>query len=337
MSIIDILSTLISFAEKFHVFPSLATFRSFIFYMAGILLKPRFTDMLSISKQIRYPYQRIQYLISESKWKAVELGEKRVLFINKLNPGSVILIIDDTSWRRWNRYTSRQYCGNLGKVEQCQVVVRADIVLLIEEKPIRIPIVIKPYFQRDKVEEFKGEIGEFKSKIELAKECIEEAVKYFDIEYVIFDSWYTEETLIKFLEERRLKWLGQLKCNRIVRIGRRKMSISGFVTAWEKKREKEGKRISSSGYLCCFYLQLQDIGKVKVVVVKEFGERRYIVTRGRMASFEMIRLKKMKWQTERMNDELKNMLGMDEYRVRNIEGAKRHCEIVSTVYFFYSI
>ena len=56
--------------------------------------------------------------------------------------------------------------------------------------PIRFPISVKPYFIKDKVNELGAEIGEFKSKIELAKECVEEAMKFLIIDYVVFDSWY---------------------------------------------------------------------------------------------------------------------------------------------------
>jgi hypothetical protein len=52
-------------------------------------------------------------------------------------------------------------------------------------------------------------VGEFKSKIELAQECIEEAMKFFDIDYVVFDSWYTTKDFIRFIEDRGLKWVGQ--------------------------------------------------------------------------------------------------------------------------------
>jgi hypothetical protein len=44
--------------------------------------------------------------------------------------------------------------------------------------PIRFPISVKPYFIKDKANELGAEIGEFKSKIELAKECVEEAMKF---------------------------------------------------------------------------------------------------------------------------------------------------------------
>jgi SRSO17 transposase len=116
-----------------------------------------------------------------------------------------------TSWRRWNKFSSKQYCSNIGKVERCQVVVRADIVVFVDGVTIRFPISVKPYFTKDKASELGDEIGEFKSKIELAKECVEEAMKFFDIDYVVFDSWYTTKEFIRFIEEKGLKWVGQLK------------------------------------------------------------------------------------------------------------------------------
>jgi SRSO17 transposase len=212
-SFFSLIHSLISFASKLNIFPSNPSFRSFIFYFIGILLKPRFSHILSISKIILYPYQRLQYLISDSSWLHQSLSSSRISLIkdiikSKTSP-KVILIIDDTSWRRWNKFSSKQYCSNIGKVERCQVVVRADVVVFVEGVPIRFPISVKPYFTKDKVDELGDEVGEFKSKIELAQECIEEAMKFFDIDYVVFDSWYTTKDFIRFIEDRGLKWVGQ--------------------------------------------------------------------------------------------------------------------------------
>jgi len=154
-----------------------------IFSLLGTLLKPRVSHILSISKIILYPYQRLQYLISDLSWHHQSLSSSRISLIkdiikSKTSP-KVILIIDDTSWRRWNKFSSKQYCSNIGKVERCQVVVRADVVVFVDGVPIRFPILVKPYFTKDKANELGDDIGEFKSKIELAKE----AMKFFDIDY----------------------------------------------------------------------------------------------------------------------------------------------------------
>jgi hypothetical protein len=68
-------------------------------------------------------------------------------------------------------------------------------------------------------------------------------------------------------------------------------------------------------------------------LVDEGGGRvSYIVSR--VEEEEIIKLKRLKWQTEKLNEELKNMLGMDEYRVRKNEGIMRHYEIVICAYTF---
>jgi SRSO17 transposase len=332
-SLFNLIHSLLSFASKLNIFSSKPSFRSFIFYFIGILLKPRISHILSISKIILYPYQRLQYLISDSSWQHQSLSSSRISLIkdiikSKTSP-KVILIIDDTSWRRWNKFSSKQYCSNIGKVERCQVVVRADVVVFVDGVPIRFPISVKPYFTKDKANELGDEVGEFKSKIELAKECVQEAMKFFDIDYVVFDSWYTTKDFIRFIEDKGLKWVGQFKSNRIVKIEGRRTPLSGSEMVWGLKKS------SPSRSLSCFQAQIEGIGEVKIVLVDEGGGRiNYIVSRECVDEEEMIKLKRLRWQTEKLNEELKNMLGMDEYRVRKKEGIMRHCEIVMCVYTF---
>jgi hypothetical protein len=156
---------------------------------------------------------------------------------------------------------------------------------------------------------------------------VEDAMKFFDIDYVVFDSWYTTKDFIRFIEDRGLKWVGQFKSNRIVKIEGRRMPLSGSVTVWGLKK--------SSSSLCRYQSQIEGIGEVKIVLVDEGGGRvSYIVSRGCVEEEEMVKLKRLRWQTEKLNEELKNMLGMDEYRVRKNEGIMRHCEIVMCAYTF---
>jgi hypothetical protein len=70
-------------------------------------------------------------------------------------------------------------------------------------------------------------------------------------------------------------------------------------------------------------------------LVDEGGGRiSYIVSRECIDEEEMVKLKNLRWQTEKLNEELKNMLGMDEYRVRKKEGIMRYFEILMCVYTF---
>jgi hypothetical protein len=114
----------------------------------------------------------------------------------------------------------------------------------------------------------------------------------------------------------------------IVKIEGRRTPLSGSVTVW-------GFGQKSSSSRSCFQAQIEGIGEVKIVLVDEgAGRISYIVSRGSVEEKEMVKLKRLRWQTEKLNEELKNMLGMDEYRVRKKEGIMRHCEIVMCVYTF---
>jgi hypothetical protein len=64
------------------------------------------------------------------------------------------------------------------------VVVR--LVVFVDGIPVRFPISLKPYSTKDKANEIRDKVGEFKGKIELAQECIKEAMKFFDIDYMKF-------------------------------------------------------------------------------------------------------------------------------------------------------
>ena len=96
-SLFNLIHSLLSFASKLNIFPSNPSFRSFIFYLLGILLKPRFSHILSISKIILYPYQRLQYLISVSSWHHQSLSSSRISLIKDIIKSKtfpkVILII----------------------------------------------------------------------------------------------------------------------------------------------------------------------------------------------------------------------------------------------------
>jgi hypothetical protein len=87
------------------------------------------------------------------------------------------------------------------------------------------------------------------------------------------------------------------------------------------KYRKGGEKSSSSLF------QIEGIGEVKIVLVDEgAGRVSYIVSS--VDEEEMVKLKRLRWQTGKLNEELKNMLGMDEYRVRKKEGVMRHCRLL---------
>ena len=73
---------------------------------------------------------------------------------------------------------------------------------------------------------------------------------------------------IRFIEDRGLKWVGQFKSNRIVKIEGRRMPLSGSETVWGLNQNQNQNQKSSSPL---FQAQIEGIGEVKIAVVDEGG------------------------------------------------------------------
>jgi SRSO17 transposase len=77
-------------------------------------------------------YHRIQHFISESPWSARDLIDSVAIDINELfkNKKNVGLLIDESSEEKKGDFSvgvEHQYCGNLGKLANCQVAVFATL------------------------------------------------------------------------------------------------------------------------------------------------------------------------------------------------------------------
>jgi len=126
-------------------------------------------------------YYQLQHFISNSTWDAVELMEHVSREVSsKLTANRLIgLHIDETGVRKKGKYSigvDRQYCGNIGKIDNSQTAVYAalgqgDFASLIDSK-LYLP---KSWTSnRQRLDEAKVPLNqrEFKTKQELALEII---------------------------------------------------------------------------------------------------------------------------------------------------------------------
>jgi SRSO17 transposase len=75
--------------------------------------------------------ERLQHLLTDAEWDPQELDALRVRRLSEKSPEGGILLLDDTSFPKKGTHSVgvvRQYCGELGKVANCQVVVSAEYV-----------------------------------------------------------------------------------------------------------------------------------------------------------------------------------------------------------------
>jgi len=215
-----ILKPELNFVEKFlqHFSPiftknQMSLFKSFIY---GMFSDYKRLSLSAIANNTALNYQRLQYFFSESDWDIEALNDIRLRLIQNQRTTQAnnngVLAIDDTAcpkpYAQDTEGAQVQYCSPLGKEENCNVAVASCFV----SKSKHFPVDFKSYLPID-----TAEAGNFKSKLELAKELIDDALKKkLPFSSIVVDSWYTSSDLIEFAANNKLTLVAEVKINRSI-------------------------------------------------------------------------------------------------------------------------
>jgi len=215
-----IISHRLRFIEKFlSCFKSnfskiqMEVFREFIYAM---FVDCKRMSLSSIANNTTINYQKLQYFFSESHWSVKELNDIRIKILQnqrttKANKNGV-LAIDDTAcpkpYAEKTEGAQFQYCGPLGREENCNVAVASCFVSNTKHFPVDFKSYLPITIPNPK---------DFKSKLDLAKELINEAVaKAIPFSSVVVDAWYTSTDLIEFVASKNLSLVAEVKSNRSI-------------------------------------------------------------------------------------------------------------------------
>jgi SRSO17 transposase len=204
-----------------------------------------------------------------------------------------------------------------------------------------------------KVPEFKQLHDQFETKIALAIELVEHALKHqLPFRTVLMDSWYLCEQLVSLLTKHELDWVSLLKSNR-------NLEVNSF-----SLRDREGKPIKLEGphikvedliplipatafkpiplkdkTYYCFSLnaRIPSLGKVRIVISFEnpqlTGSYAILITNRRNWSAKKILLKYLqRWPIETFYQDSKGHLGLDKYRMRTAKAIQNHWYLVFVAY-----
>ncbi len=173
-------------------------------------------NLSAISRKTNTNYQKLQYFFSESDWDINKFNDVRLNILanqptTRATPNG-IFAIDDTSCPKPHAKNTEgaqyQYCGSLGRDENCNVAVASCFV----SNAKHFPIEFKSYIPED-----QSEPNKFKSKLDLAKELIETAIaKTIPFSAIVFDAWYTSTALIEFIASKSLFFVAETKINRSI-------------------------------------------------------------------------------------------------------------------------
>lgn len=343
---------LLHFLTQFERTFTKKAFISFCFYVSGLFLQLKRTNVQSIS--LLTPalcYENMQYFLSEAKWNNEELNDQRIQILqhNRTTKTSKkgVLVIDDSGCKKWGLKTEGaqvQHYGTEGTITRCNVVVTSAFVDAKKRYPINFrPYIpeIDPYFEKP--------FTTFKSKLQLAKELIEHALsKKLSFSHVLFDSWYLANHFVKFLNQKFLPFISELPVDRLISFQGKWTRADDLVKLIPPIKFNRVVTVSNSYgenksfSIYSFKSKLKDLpGNFLFVVAlgswsksdqKSFHV--FITNHLAISPHAVIQKYSLRWGIECIFRDLKDNLYFDHFQVRSIHAINRHWHLTSLAYTF---
>lgn len=343
-----------NFLNKFKTCFSKPAFASFCFYVSGLFLELKRTNIQSITaKTIHAHYENIQYFISEAKWDTEELNNQRIGLLQSNHTTKTckkgVLVIDDSGCKKWGYKTegvASQHYGTEDIITKCNVVV----VSAYCDKVKRYPINLKPYKPEQEFF-FAKDDPDFKSKIQLAKELIEDAItKNLRFSDFLFDTWYFSNELVEFIQEKHQTFISEAESNRLISY-RGKWTHAGELVKlipsdkfrWVTVSASSGKKKNFYAYsfksklkrLKGDFLITVAVGKWNADDPKDVHI--FVSNHLSYSSEDLLKKYALRWGIECLFRDLKENLSFDHYQTRSLKSISRHWHLTSLAYTFLLI
>jgi SRSO17 transposase len=165
-------------------------------YVRGLLSDAKRKNMEGMLHRLRDPgqYQTLQHFITHSTWQASEIWRR---LREQIPERSGYLLIDDTSIPKQGRESvgvARQYCGALGKVANCQVIVTTALRTRRAVWPMHMELFLTADWCDDEDRRERTHVPKalkHRTKIAMAIEQVDVAREAgFDITCVLADAGY---------------------------------------------------------------------------------------------------------------------------------------------------
>lgn len=195
----------------------------------------------------------------------------------------------------------------------------------------------------------------FETKIHLAAQLVEYALEnQLPFATVLFDSWYLAPELLEMLKKHNKNWISILKTNRNVLTGsftlkdahgeaiqfeKPKMQLKELVPLIPKSAFKPIEVDDTTYYCFTKNLSLPSMGKVRLVISYDTAEcdGNYVVLVTNCLSWnakKIIATYLLRWPIETFYQDCKQLLGLDEYRMRQGDAIGKHWSLLFVAYSF---
>jgi len=278
--------------------------------------------------------------LSSSDFDENVLNSNRINHITQslesvISSGSVGFIsIDDTINKKSINTRSMDGLGyHYSHTEGKSVLSHCVVTSNFSVGDISIPIDFESYYKEDYCRTFKKE---FKSKIDIAKEFIQDFKQpsKCDKIYVLTDSWYTSSPIIRETLNQGYQFIGAIKSNRIIYSNGMKMQISEFAKTINPY-SLDVVTVKGKDYRVYLYKgNVNNFDNISIAICYEVDgcklkEPFYIITSDLdIDEKTIIEYYAIRWTIETNYKYLKSNLGFDKYRVRSLISIERYFLIV---------
>ena len=331
--------------------------REFRHYLGGLLGESERKNLYQMAKDaVGVTYHKLHHFLTEATWSAEQINERRLEVMNQCNQTRISrgfsLIVDDSGHRKSGNFTAgvgRQYIGEIGKTDNGNVVVTTHLY----DGKKSLPLDIELYQHADSLPEGK-EDPKFKKKPELAKTLIDKSLKRgYRPGIVLIDSSYGNNTyFLKYLEEKKLNYIGGMAKNRNILI-KDKSGKSEAIRIDEYAQwisSEEFKEIQIQGekprtvWVAIIEAEISQLkGQRKIAIVmnapvfEDAEDIDYLITNveEEIVTEQWIvdTYSERNW-VEVFYREAKGWLGLKEYQVREKKSLERHFILVFSAYSF---
>lgn len=198
-----------------------------------------------------------------------------------------------------------------------------------------------PYDWREYFQESVAKVGNFKTKLTLATEMIDHALKQGLIRRVLADSWYGVRPFLKDLQRRGLQFICDHRIDRtIVKIDDCKTSIKAYVDSLTDadfliRRRRRGKGTDKIRYHCTF-VHYYGVGKLKMIVSQFWDRKTKTWKKPRVilcnvlywSALKILAEYAQRWGIEVFHREAKQSFGLGDYQVQTTMARHTHVELV---------
>jgi hypothetical protein len=293
-------------------------------YVTGLIASGS-KSALGISRSIvGSHYKSLERLLTEYPFSCRELNWERLALLEAHNETRSsarhgVLIVDDTGIEKEMPMAHSYY----DHVERCYKRGFVLVTLGYGDRKTSYPVDVEDYVPRHVDPEG------FRTKIEVARGLIERNAGRVRYRFVVFDSWYLCNEMHSYIRGLGKDWISRLKSDRLVLYRGRYIPLAGYAgLVRHKARVVAGKLVYARS------ASLKSIGdRVKLVVVYEAEETIYLASSLiSMKAEDVLSFYSMRFLIDVFHRDAKQHLGLGEWKVRSMEGARRHWHLLMLAY-----